>query len=76
MKKVLVIVSVLAAIFLAGCQQRTDFDACVEYYEKNVRGKPACRPYAKPCDETDLYDGGIGSLRSDQLWKHCKANIR
>ncbi len=34
MKKVLVIASVMIAIFLAGCQQRTEFDACMEYAAK------------------------------------------
>ena len=34
-----IIAAILVALpLVAGCQQRTDFDACVEYYEENVKG--------------------------------------
>ena len=38
-KKQMIAALLVALPLVAGCQQRTDFDACVEYYEKNVRGK-------------------------------------
>ena len=38
MKKHLIAAVLVALPLVAGCQQRTDFDACVEYYEQSVKG--------------------------------------
>ena len=38
MKKHMIAVVLVALPLVAGCQQRTSFDACVEYYEQSVKG--------------------------------------
>ena len=62
MKKHMVAAILVALPFIAGCQQRTDFDACVEYYEQNIRGKG--RPQLSSDRGTDL--------KPDEIWLHCK----
>jgi hypothetical protein len=53
-----IIAAILVALpLIAGCQQRTDFDACVEYYEQKVKGQK---------DDVG-YD-----LSPKNLWKGCK----
>ncbi len=37
-KKYIIAAVLVALPLVAGCQQRTDFDACVEYFEENVKG--------------------------------------
>ncbi len=38
MKKHMIAVVLVVLPLVAGCQQRTNFDACVEYYEQSVKG--------------------------------------
>ncbi len=63
MKKHLIAAVLVVLPLVAGCQQRTSFDACVEYYEKNVKGK------SYPDIEGTL---GVGELKPDEIWAACK----
>lgn len=64
MKKHMIAAILIALPLVAGCQQRTDFDACVEYYERNVRGKtsPAIRKEV------------LSDLEPDIIWLQCKSH--
>jgi len=60
-----IIAAILVALpLVAGCQQRTDFDACVEYYERNVRGKTS----------PDIRYGAFSDLEPDMIWTMCKSH--
>ncbi len=46
MKMKMVVMSVLVAIFLVGCQQKTEFETCIEFLEKAQGGKAENYPQA------------------------------
>jgi len=51
-KKYIIATVLVALPLVVGCQQRTNFDACVEYYEQSVKGtKPLGR---EPIDLSTL----------------------
>ncbi len=61
MKKHLIAAVLVVLPLVAGCQQRTNFDACVEYYEQSVKGTDRWDP-GKP-GSVDLPKFGI--------WDEC-----
>ncbi len=62
MKKHMIAAILIALPLVAGCQQRTDFDACVEYWEQNLKGK----------GQPDMQSFSIGKFKPDRLWAECK----
>jgi len=63
-KKHIIAAFLVALPLVAGCQQRTDFDACVEYFEKNIKGKT--RP--------PLASSIVGKSPPDIIWARCKSH--
>ncbi len=59
MKKHVVAAILVALPLVAGCQQRTSFDACVEYYEQNVRD-PSVNEFLKNLSKVKIWDECAG----------------
>ncbi len=59
MKKHVIAVVLVALPLVAGCQQRTNFDACVEYYEQNIRD--ASGEVATDLSKVKIWDECAGS---------------
>ena len=65
-----IIATVLVALpLVAGCQQRTEFDACVEYYEQKVRDKS--KEMVTDLRKVKLAD--FDRLSPLMLWDQCSA---
>jgi len=60
MKKHMIAVVLVALPLVAGCQQRTSFDACVEYYEQNVRDPSVTEGYVKNLSKVKIWDECAG----------------
>ncbi len=56
MKRHMIAAIVIPLALVAGCQQRTEFDACVEYYEQKIRDQ----------------EGAILDLTPEEVWIECK----
>jgi len=63
-----IIAVVLVALpLLAGCQERTEFDACVEYYEQNVRDESK----EMVTDIRKLKTSNLDNIGPLLLWSQC-----
>jgi len=58
-KKQIIAAALVALPLIAGCQQRTSFDACVEYYEQNIRD-PSAHDLMKKLSKIRIWDECAG----------------